>query len=191
MSENQLSPEGLLSQLTAVLHELAGSHELLLRKIRGVRLEHPDADPWAIEDLQHANFVDAAGPHSLPFVDMPVGESNRALHASPLAAHALATDEIEEADESPHPEFLDPLDRPIDTKNILPNHAQHSLTVDQVGTADRVAHRETLRSSDSVEAGHTDHSDPNSTDRNYDFFEELDARLAHLVVSPEPDPGQN
>ena len=73
-----ISSKGLLPQLTDVLHALTDSHELLLCKVRSVRLEHMSTVPLVLEESPDAQFLVLDFVDSRPpaLVDTKTGTRN-------------------------------------------------------------------------------------------------------------------
>jgi hypothetical protein len=179
-----VSTKGLLPQLTDVLHALADSHALLLSKIQSVRLEHISADYSEVEMIEESSGaalgdeVDLVSPtlvdqKTSPKLEVPGAipidevESSRSsnriasseFETSPSRAVA-ATDQADQVATSPSP---------ASAEMVTP----HGDLVATVST-------QTPSLPDGSEAQHVDPAGAGSENRNYNFFDELDARLAGL-----------
>jgi hypothetical protein len=181
-----ISSKGLFPQLTDLLDALSDSHELLLSRVRSVRLEleHTCVAADVIEDSPYGRFVDVAGlaptaaidttpARSVPMDEIEPIESSTRSNRSACSVSGVSSDSEASADhvmlEKPAPP------RPA-AENVTSRHT--------VGTAvpPRVA-----RPSESPQAGVPEPTGDTPANK-YNFFDELDSRLAHLE-DPEVDTG--
>jgi len=173
----EVPSRGLLPQLTDVLYALTDSHRLLLFKLRSVHLEHEAVPPWADEhETPHAEFLDVVDRRPSAVVE-PL-----TVTAS-LAHEAVHLPQFEEAD-------LVRADRPmhVDTVAAATQPADEEVHLGEIESM----HRPTPTRLDFPHTQGTEPLDSESSNRNYNYFDELDARLAHLgnddpdQVKPQP-----
>jgi len=169
----EVCSKGLLPQLTDVLHALADSHELLLCKVRSVRLEREvvlhSADG---HDIPHAEFLDV-----LDFVDRHPNAVVEPFTATASIAHdSIPLPEVESAD-------LMRENRPacVDATAASALQADDEVRLDEFNTMHPMA--PTRLDAAHPDAPHAINAEPagsGSSNRNYNYFDELDARLSHL-----------
>ena len=187
-----ISSKGLLPQLTEVLHALSDSQELLLLKLQSVRLEHISVVPSGIEEFPHAQFLAFVNPRPPAVVDTKTGTTTDAHRALPIDVIELRSDPPSkwlvspETDVSPgvanasvitHPETPTPLR--TSTGVVTADRGLDALTPPRAPTP-----------SERPLAVQAKPAGAESADCNYNFFDELDARLAHLK-NPESDTGEH
>jgi hypothetical protein len=174
-----VSTKGLLPQLTDVLRALTDSHALLLSKIQNVRLEQISAVYPVVEvhgefsrsqvDLPTQSIVSTT---TSPIIEVPeavrheagTGASSSQIDSSEFemssGAHLAATDDTDHMMTSPSPaaaEVATPHDDSVPSVS-----AGWALPPDE-----REAQQEPA-------------TDVDSENRDYNFFDELDARIAGL-----------
>jgi hypothetical protein len=174
------STKGLLPQLTDVLRALTESHALLLNKIQGVRLAQISAVYPLVEiprefsssqaNLGTRSIIDAVtspnieGPEAVQIHDVESGASSNRIASSEFETSPGPV--IAEIDVADHM-MTSPLPASVE---IAPPH-------DDLAAA--VSVRSPLPP-DGREAQRTGPPDAEPENRNYNFFDELDARLAGL-----------
>jgi hypothetical protein len=155
------STKGLFPQLTEVLHALTNSHVLLLNTIQTVRLEHISAVYPVVgsfgegSDAQIHEYVDYESEiNALPSqAALPeFGRDSRLSVAGTEVADQTVTS---------------------------PSSASAEIVTPQGEVVAPVSERTPLFS-DATECQRVDPTDAESENRNYNFFDELDARLAGL-----------
>jgi len=179
---SEASSKGLLPQLTDVLHALTGSHALLLSTLQSVRLEHM---------CLVAPVVGLIGEPSdrAPGDDVIVGWPSR--FETTTSHTSEAAEAIDEAEPGASWSQIAAVDSDTGTEPVVAatDVADVVATLLSPASAEMVCHigdsgavvsrqppspRE-KREPEGVSAGGAD-----SEDRNYNFFDELDARLAGL-----------
>ena len=188
----EMSSKGALPQLTDVLHALTESHELLLSKLQSVQLERASVVPILVEEFPHAHFQDFVDPLLPTHVDAKIDATND-VHRE------FRVDQISESDSS--------------TEQIRLASSESDVSPGLAAASPQVTHSEaSAQSRISVEVVtpgcdmhadvpaegptppewprdlHTDQTGADSANRNYNFFDELDATLAHLK-NPESGTG--
>jgi len=188
------SSKGLLPQLTDVLYALADSHELLLRKLQSVRLEHIGGEHLSIEETPGAYRLADAERRGPALVEVTVAPTTDANHASP-------TDEIEET-ARPTPTWLGSTEFDSShgvTPGSVTGHTDTSVPSGSVTQADVLvpSHERDAAAATSQAPIPADpstaHSDPPAAEpaeRNYNFFDDLDVRLTSLT-NPESESGEH
>lgn len=188
-----VSSKGLLPQLTYVLHALTDSHELLLCKVRSVRLEHMSTVPLVLEAFPHAQFVDfvdscplrrvetttgtAKDTHrafSFDEVDTSTGSTKPASSDSDLSPGLVAASAESTYREPPAPSCASSC---TSTEVVTPDHDMDTGVRAETPTPPR-----------EPTTALADQTGADSASCNYNFFDELDARLAHLE-NPETGSG--
>lgn len=183
-----ISSKGLLPQLTDLLHALAESHELLLSKVQTVRLGHIDVVHPASSDSPHGPFLGFVDPRPSALVDTKTSTTVHAHRASPI-------EEIVDIKPSTEPTRLASCGPDVGA-DFVAEGAQltHAGTPGpSVESTDVVTLRHDMDAGIPVSTSTPEppvdvHPDPmgaDPEDRNYNFFDELDAKLAHLDM-PEP-----
>jgi hypothetical protein len=175
------STQGLLPQLTDVLRALTDSHVLLLSKIQTVRLEQISAAYPVVEML---------GQTSEPPVDLRA-QSVVDTTTSPVmeVPDAVQIYEVESSASSSGIESSEIETRP--TPPVVAAHAADHMVMSQPPAPAEIAtSQDNLVPSVSVpspsppldqrKAEQADPTDAESENRNYNFFDDLDARLAGL-----------
>lgn len=179
----QASSKGLLPQLTEVLLALTASHELLLRKVRTVQLERTD-------DLAPAQWRGAKSAVPTP---MPIAVPVAILPGSkPLATAVLPLPRgVSIAGDPPIPAGrpMLPAGRPmlVDARAIASTPAPLSAPP-ETGSVEPTTVGPPAALSRSRLVAQSGSGDEPSRDRDYNYFDELDARLADLG---NPDPAIN
>ena len=173
----EIPSKGLLPQLTDVLHALADSHELLLSTLRSLRLENEALLHWADEhETPHAEFLDVVDRRSSVVVESltaPASNAHEAVHLP----------EVNSADlmHANRPAFVDTA-----AASALPVFDE--VRLDEFETM----HPPAPLRPDAAHVVNGEPVDAESSNRNYNYFDELDARLAHLgradpdLLNPEP-----
>ncbi len=180
-----ISSKGLLPQLTDVLHVFTDSHQLLLCKVRSVRLEHMSSWPLAVEKSLHTQFADFVDSCPLALVATKTGTRNDTYRAfgvdrtetgkgpsSPASSDSdLSADLAPASAEVTHPKA------PVhwctstgtSTEIVTPRHDTDAAIPTQAPTPPE-GPTSALADTNSAE----------SANRNYNFFDDLDMRLAAL-----------
>jgi hypothetical protein len=173
-----VSTKGLLPQLTDVLRALTDSHALLLSKIQSVRLEQISAVHPVVEvhgefsrfqvDLPTQSMVSTT---TSPMIEVPeavhheagTGASSSQIESSEFeissGAHLAAINDTDHMMTSPSP-----------AAEVAPPHDDSVPSVSVGGASPP----------DEREAQQEQATDVDSENRNYNFFDELDARIAGL-----------
>ena len=186
----EVSTKGLLPQLTDVLHALTGSHSLLLGTIQSVRLEHISAVVSVVEKSRECSDGAPCGDVDAGWASSVERTTSRRLET----AGPVPLDEVEssasssrndsgEFDTSPEPAVT--ATDVSDEVATLPSPASA-----EIGPSDRNSVAAVLRQDPSVlrqdPSQREEHEAPEvrgvaeSENRNYNFFDELDTRLAGL-----------
>jgi hypothetical protein len=183
------SPKGLIPQLTELLHALTDSQELLVHKLRTLQGQHRnDSDKvieWALRtDAFHSEShglvelrppvllgaqTDDGSAQRRATEDPEIGRANGSTGLRYARGRHAVTDE----------RALVELEEAIRTETDTPKAAQSQgdVIVPRGDTNRAPAH--VLRSSESIVDVHTESPDA-SADRNYNFFDELDAKLTDV-----------
>jgi hypothetical protein len=184
-----ISSKGLLPQLTDVLHALTDSHELLLFKLQSVRLGHLNAVPLEIEAFPHAEFLDFVDTRQSALADTKTGATHD-VHRNPA-------DTIESSTEA--------TGRPFIASDVSPRFAAAAAQADPETSAQPPATTEAVTPRVDIDAAvpaqaptppewplavQSDSNGSESAKDSYNFFDELDARLADLG-HPESGSGEN
>ena len=167
------SSKGLLPQLTDVLHALADSQELLLCKLRSVRLEREVAVGWDVDlEEPHPEFLEVVDQRPSAVVEPLPATASLVRKVTPVleiegtdAVNAHGAGLVVTApgraplarDDAPPEEMED-----VHTPASAPPQGVHSVLGAQPSDTD------SLRAEDEA------------ANRNYNYFDDLDARLAHL-----------
>ena len=173
-----VSSNGLIPQLTGLLHALTDSHELLLGKLRAVRREHDGAGRLVIDRPVHSEslaLVDARPPALVE----PKTEKTNGQHGIFLIGRTALRKE---------PDWL-ALDEPKVGPDVAAQHvrlAHPTKPAPSGATSQIVTPRPDMDAGLPAQAANPspalepDPSDAGSAHRSYNFFDELDARLIHL-----------
>ncbi len=190
-----MSSKGLHPQLTDVLEALTNSHELLLLKLRSVRLELVHDGSAVISQLPLlTERFDSKGPGIAEAVAArPV---TRAEDKPDLPADAdqpgPSTDSRESSTGShPHarPESdLDSHIEPVEFAAQNTAHAPASITTFTRRDEDHDAPAGSPGTVESAQPSYLDESEANFANRNYNFFDDLDDQLAELDDDPGAGP---
>jgi hypothetical protein len=182
-----VSSKGLIPQLTDLLYALADSHELLLFKLQDVRRQRNDAGRMIIDQPFHTESIDLADSRLPARVDTPAladtmtGEKNGAQHVT-------LTDEIrrvpEPADLASTRSDVSPVvgdDRTsrAQPETPSPSHAPSEIVMLRRDRDTGTPAQPLTPPEPSADVGRQ-RTDGASADRNYNFFDELDARLTHV-----------
>jgi hypothetical protein len=200
------STKGLLPQLTEVLLALADSHAMLLSKVQSLRLGHADAAPSVVtftDTRAHTHIGALAGPHSPQRIDImapPILDAPRALphdQAEPTDTRSsivtAGLDGIPDATTNQHVLLhgseshvasppaataaeSEPAQPHIDMAETAHTPPRHSGPLDHLDL-------------DRLDAERSDPTGDGSEGRDYNYFDDLDARLAGLgMQNPEHNP---
>jgi hypothetical protein len=175
-----ISSKGLLPQLTDVLHALTDSHELLLRKLQSVRLGHINVVPLVFEASPHAEFLDFASPPRPALINSKI-DTTSDVH------RALAIDAIDESTGLTS-RVRSESDVSVGiTAATAQAHAETSVqlrpsaeAVTPCGDRGAAVLAQAPTPPEWPLAVHAASTDSESA-RSYNFFDELDARLADLA----------
>jgi len=171
----------LLPQLVDVLHALAGSQELLTLRVRSAHLELLAFHPSEIDEMREAPAPDLSEPRTQPSIasnQRPTLDSCESASAETEIWTTGPTEPSEVASASnsdvEHPTVsLDPSSQVA---------TQPSSTTEATTPADGGAVQKP-RQPGALDLTHGDTPYVEAGDRNYNFFDELDARLANLRSS--------
>jgi hypothetical protein len=190
-----VSSKGLLPQLTDVLYALTESHERLLFKLQALRRVHNDgpigsgvlqsfrlgSTAAALPDLAERRTPD-------PLAEM-VDTANGArgdLSVDALTSNGVGTPILTEFDVRPAVGYGP---EPQSEGEATPPPPPASEAVGrQLGT-DRAAPPDLLPRPEGIQVELSGPTEEGSADRNYNFFDELDARLTH-IQDPEHGSGR-
>jgi len=195
------STKGLLPQLTEVLLALADSHARLLSKVQSLRLGHTDAAPSVVtftDTRIHAHLEPLAGAHSPQRIDIvapPMLDAPRALPHDPAqptdARNSIVTAEFDgipdattSQDVLVHGSWSHVASPPAATAAESEPAQPH---IDMAGSA----HTPPFHSGplERLDAERSDPMGDASEGRDYNYFDDLDTRLAGLgVQNPEHNP---
>jgi hypothetical protein len=195
------STKGLLPQLTEVLLALADSHAMLLSKVQSLRLEYMDASPSVVtftDTRMHAHVESFAGAHSPQRID---------ITSPPIldAPRALSHDQAEPTDTRSSivtAEFDGIPDATTNQHVLMHGSASHVASPPAATAAESEpaqplsemagsAHTPPPHSGplDRLDAEGSDPAGDASEGRDYNYFDDLDVRLAGLgVQNPENNP---
>ncbi len=160
------SPKGLLPQLTDVLCALTESQELLLGKLQSVRLEHPSVVPTVIFESAHER-ADSVDP-PLPLVDSTTISSGLTSEVD----RSSAIDPAEPSTGTTSSSSFESQETPASASTSATG-ATALHDVDDAAGADATPPMGTR-------AVPGDPTAATSATHHYNFFDELDTRLAHL-----------
>jgi hypothetical protein len=178
-----ISSKGLLPQLIDVLHALAEGQELLSRKVRNARLEHNDHMTLFVQTCRQSEFSDFAGPR--PFVGNGPTTSIGTLrgHPSDNVELGAGPTSIESFSNGSSPESIG--SSAVSASATVPEAASPSnppaASVTHAGAAPETPARTDWLNS--VPPGETTTAPLN---RDYNFFDALDAKLADLQDAVDP-----
>jgi len=181
-SENatEISPKGLLPQLIDVLNALAEGQQLLSRKIRIAKLDYARDSALVFDGSPEADPSDVAALRS--FVGTNPAASNGAHRESATDIGDLGARQTSVNGNGSSPErSVGVSERPVNVE--VPKTASLSTPPATVVThADtRAANSgETSARTDRLDSAPSDDTTAEPLNRDYNFFDELDARLADL-----------
>jgi len=180
-----ISCKGLLPQLTDLLHALTESHELLLSKVQSVRLGHMNVVHSASSDSPYSPFLAFVDPRPSALVDTKTGTTVNAHRASPI-------EEIVEIKPSMEPSRLVPCGSDVSADFVAagaqlthpgtPGPSAESTYVVKLRHDMDAAIPVPTSTPESPVDVRPDPMGAESEDRNYNFFDELDAKLADLEM---------
>jgi hypothetical protein len=186
------SPRGLLPQLTDVLEALAESHERLLWRVRELRAQYSPAEASGVGDLSSA----PGDSHTLGNPALSVGTDTPATRTQAESRPPL--DVAEASPESPRHASTDVGgDRGVETPAFGVQQTEERTLPPVDATAAGRSQKESARGQSpatAVEPIPTQHAgqvEAESADRNYNFFDELDDRLARLDQDPPSEPSES
>jgi len=175
----------LLPQLTDLLHALTESHELLLSKVQSVRLGHKNVVHSASSDSPHSPFLAFVDPRPSALVDTKTGTTVNAHRASPI-------EEIVEIKPSTQPSRRAPCGSDVSADFVAagaqlthpgtPGPSAESTYVVKLRHDMDAAIPVPTSTPESPVDVRPDPMGAESEDRNYNFFDELDAKLADLEM---------
>jgi hypothetical protein len=199
------SSKGLLPQLTDVLYALTDSHELLLRKLQTVRLERVHGEPVTIETLRETQRLANAEQLDPALAEMAIATttvvddapqmdaSHEVEQTPPPASTPLGRHEPDSGSGVSAVSALSDGETPMQSRSATETELLRPSTETEVASpsddvdADLSA-RAPMPTDPSI-AG-TDMSPGESGERNYNFFDDLDARLTSLT-NPESDSAEH
>lgn len=175
---SDISSKGLLPQLIDVLHALAEGQELLSRRIRDAKVDYARDSVPVVERCPRAESSDVATPHSL-------------VGASPAASIGIRSEApTDKGDLGPGPPSVNGYaDGSSPEPSTGATAATVNLTVPEAAPPSNppVAivtptdlSREAAARTDWLNPALPDDTATEALNRNYNFFDELDARLADL-----------
>ena len=173
------STKGLLPQLTDVLHALTDSHALLLSKIQSVRLKHISVMYPEMEllretsDVELDTYVDVRKRSRVDTGTWPMSEMR-----GPLLINEVDSNRTASGFES-SPGFVVAAAEPPDQIATSPSPASAGI-VNSSGDSIAGFSSQTPLFSDGDDAQPGDSTGNEWENRSYNFFDELDARLAGL-----------
>ena len=173
------STRGLLPQLTEVVRALSDSHALLLSKIQTVRLEQISAAYPAAEMLGETSErrMDQRTQSLVDTTTSPIMEVPGAAQAYEMESGASSGRIVSSG-------FQTSPDHPIAATDAADHTVMSPAPPAEIATPrDDLVASVSVPSSlvpDGREAEQPDPTDAESENRNYNFFDELDARLAGL-----------
>jgi hypothetical protein len=189
VSVTDASPKGLIPQLTELLHALTDSQELLVHELRTLQGQHRnDSDTvidWALRtDSVHSEPRGLAESRPPVLLDAQTEDRSTQPHATenPEFRRANGSMELRYA-RGRHAvtdgRALAELEEAIQTETNTPKapQSQADFILPRRDTNRTPAHA--LRSIESTADVHTESADA-SADRNYNFFDELDAKLTDV-----------
>jgi hypothetical protein len=188
------STKGLFPQLTDVLYALAESHAMLLSKVRGLRLEQPNSAP-SVSHLMEASANRLIGlsevlrlPELVDVKASPMLEASRTIpidEAEPgvilISSVGSEFDRLPEATTKSDIEVQGADSRDTQLRSSTSEGEPTQGQIDTVGSAHAPNQPDPFDGAQS----HAERAE--SEGRNYNYFDELDARLAGLG---DQDPGQ-
>jgi hypothetical protein len=182
---------GLIPQLTDVLSALTTSHELLLFNLRVLRREQAadrdtasDAPSYADSVLESfsAEPCGVTQPRSLALTGREVVRKCAASHDAVMDERGFTNSSRRSAEKSAVQTPPEPYS-PLQTRGIdAPSHCER----DDVAPSQSSTQSVPLANPGQPEERHLDSNARVTADRDYNFFDELDARLTHVKVL---DPG--
>lgn len=183
-----VSSKGLIPQLTDVMRALTDAHELLLLRVQTLRREHHSAIHVVID-----NPLRLAPPSKLParpqaLVDAAIRGSNGAHHAPrDFGGRTNESDKASASNEgTSNAHDAGPVDYDDRAAKIESESSSPSLpTIGNVtGDSDAVLPAPASTPPQPRVGADFDGGDVGSANRNYNFFDELDAQLTYIQ-----DPG--
>jgi hypothetical protein len=183
----EASTRGLFPQLTDVLHALTESHAMLLSKVQRLRDEHTNAALLVVNaiaataDTSTGRPVDLRPPPAVEAETSPISlEEPRTIPVYELSSSSSPNEIISSViDLTPHLAANDCADP--DTDRLV---ASPRPTSDEIASPrdrmDPLVSSQTHPQADRLEAEVSEPTHAESENRNYNFFDELDARLAGL-----------
>jgi hypothetical protein len=168
---------GLIPQLTDLLHALTESHELLIVKLQTLRQEQRHGYSWVTGD---SSSLETLHPNE-PSTELAANSRTDAAITAPTATCTIEPDSVGRED----PVSARPSTEAIPAAE--PRHAASSepttlLNASNNDGAPRSVHEPAIPAQFSATTTPSD-SENGTTNRNYNFFDELDARLTHLKDS--------
>ena len=173
------SPKGLLPQLTDVLHALTDSHALLLSNIQSVRLKRISAMYPEMEllrepsDAEVGTYVDVREPSLIDTRTWPITEV-----PIPVLIDEVDSNRTASGIETSRGFFVAATEVPEQTVTS-PSPASDEIVNSSGGSIAGLL-SETALVPDEDDAQLADSTGSEWENRNYNFFDELDARLAGL-----------
>lgn len=174
-----LSSKGLLPQLTELLNALSSSHALLLRKVQGVRQEQLNSDFVMRADSAHAPFMAFVGPREASATASPSPSlSNHEDQGITITQFDdfSRTSELDSSEIGVGTEFTGGQSERTTTEIATPAPSNASNGMSSPHEEDDVVRDGAATEVEWPSAVSTF----DGANRNYNFFDELDARLADL-----------
>jgi hypothetical protein len=170
-----VSPKGLLPQLTDVMYALTESQKLLVGKLQRMRLEHPDDFPSVIVEETHMEDSDSLD-EQLGLVVSTTATPRLPIQAQQSIAVDAREPNLRTASES-NPGFTMMAARlPHETPAPSSTATTGEATFEDVQDADSAD----VTPPTGTPAVPPDPTETTPANRHYNFFDDLDARLAHL-----------
>ena len=182
---SHLPSKGLLPELIDVLHALTEGQELLTRKVRDATVEHGCHSVPVVERCRRAESsdCDARRTSVVTSANASVGmRSERTSDKTELGARGSTSVDNSGNGSLPEPSMGDSA-APVNATVHAPSPSIPPLPiVTDVGSPNHLSHGTPVRA-DELNSAQSDETTSESLNRDYNFFDELDARLADL-----PDP---
>ena len=203
-----ISAKMSLPQLTDVLHALADSHQLLLLKIQSLRMEHMGSETgYVAESSRHVERLQAVEPATSDLFAVTAAERGGDVPGAPdvqiesgLGSNRDAPRERETDSRVITHEPTRP-DAPASIPTFVHSRVTNDDAPAQVATSTHVAStvepatvtgpatpNELSMASEPSPTAQVDAVGATSVDPGYNFFDELDDRLAKLEGDPETGP---
>jgi hypothetical protein len=186
------SSKGLLPQLTDVLEAFAESHERLLWRVRELRAEYSPAEASGVGDFSSRS----GDSHILGNPALSAGTDTPTTRTQAESPPPL--DASEASPESPRHASTDiGVDRGVETPafgvQLTEERTPASVDATAAGRSQQepAGGQAPATSVEPIPTQHADQVEAESADRDYNFFDELDDRLARLDQDPPSEPSES